>query len=285
MDKILSLNKVTLIITTRCNLKCRFCCEYVSQNKPFPDMTPEEEKVILAELFNIVENINTLHLSGGGEPFLHKELAELIEIAFEYKNLFDRFIIFTNSTIPISNELLKTFIRYRDKILVHASNYGIAKKQSETLYKILEENCIKHRIIKYYGNVQDFGGWVDFGKWESYGRTPGELSRVFHNCAVTRDMHGNWRTRDGKVHWCSRSQRGMELKFIPDNPDDYVDLFDNKTSREEKRNKFYLISNKKFLLACNHCSGEQGTQDETKRIPAAEQEVVEYGGSDSCKCV
>ena len=84
-------------------------------------------------------------------------------------------------------------------------------------------------------------------------------------------MRGNWRTRDGKVHWCSRSQRGMELGFIPDNPDDYVDLFD-LTTREEKQQKFRHIAEKHYLSACDRCSGDQGTNDITVRHKAAEQE-------------
>ena len=87
---------------------------------------------------------------------------------------------------------------------------------------------------------------------------------------MTRDMGGNWRTRDGKVHWCSRSQRGMELGLIPDCPEDYVDLFDNST-RAEKQEKFRRIANAPCLSACDRCSGDQGTDDQQKRYPAAEQ--------------
>jgi hypothetical protein len=83
-------------------------------------------------------------------------------------------------------------------------------------------------------------------------------------------MHGNWRTRDGKVHWCSRSQRGTELRLLPGNVDDYVDLLDGITG-EEKRAKFERIANKKNLSACDYCSGDQGTRDASKRFQAAEQ--------------
>jgi hypothetical protein len=83
-------------------------------------------------------------------------------------------------------------------------------------------------------------------------------------------MQGNWRTRDGRVHWCSRSQRGMELGLMPDCQQDYVDLLDDSPI-EAKRAKFRAIAAAKHLTACRHCSGDQGTGDPRRRRPAAEQ--------------
>ena len=65
------LDKFSLIILTRCNLRCKYCCEYVPVSKPFPDMTIEEERNILEHFFAVVDHVKTLHLTGGGEPFLH----------------------------------------------------------------------------------------------------------------------------------------------------------------------------------------------------------------------
>lgn len=95
------LNKFSLIILTRCNLRCRLCCEYVPQSRPFPDMTVEEARRILEAVFQVAEHINTLHLTGGGEPFLHPQLATLVETAMEYQQQFDVLMLFTNSTVPI----------------------------------------------------------------------------------------------------------------------------------------------------------------------------------------
>ncbi|MDR2357946.1 MAG: hypothetical protein LBD92_07705, partial [Oscillospiraceae bacterium] len=62
------LEKFSLIITTRCNLRCKLCCEYVPHNKPFPDMTVPEAENVLAAVFDVCGHITTLHLTGGGEP-------------------------------------------------------------------------------------------------------------------------------------------------------------------------------------------------------------------------
>jgi hypothetical protein len=242
----------------------------VPQNKPFPDMTVEEAERILTAVFKVAGHIVTLHLTGGGEPFLHPKLPELIETASRYANKFDRLMLFTNSTVPIKPKLLEQLKRYGDKLIVQLSQYGINPEREQHTAKILLDNGINCKIEKYYGDEQPFGGWVNFGGWNSYGRTPEELGRIFHSCAVTRDMCGNWRTRDGKVHWCTRSQRGTELELLPDNPNGYVDLLDGTTS-EEKRAKFENIAAAAYYPACDYCSGDQGTDDEIKRYKAAEQ--------------
>lgn len=264
------LNKFSLIILTRCNLRCKLCCEYVPQNKAFPDMTVEEAEQILMKLFSVVDRVNTIHLTGGGEPFLHPGLPELIETAMKFSDQFDRLMLFTNCTIPPSEKMLETLNRYREKILVQVSRYGVRPEQESRVLESLEGTRTRLKVEKYYGDDQSFGGWVDFGSWTAQNQQTNILEQRFQNCAVTRAMCGNWRTRDGKVHWCSRSQRGMELGLLPDHPEDYVDLFD-ETSAEEKRKKFDSIANGQYVLACDHCSGDQGTGDARKRYPAAEQ--------------
>jgi hypothetical protein len=240
--------------------------------KPFPDMTVEEAERILAAVFEVCGHITTLHLTGGGEPFLHARLPELIGAAVKYADKFDRLMLFTNSTVPVKAELLDAMARNRGKLLLQLSQYGINPEREQATAKLMLDNGVNCKIEKYYGDDQSFGGWVDFGKWEARGRTPDELEQIFKSCAVTRVMCGNWRTRDGKVHWCTRSQRGMELGLLPDNPDDYVDLFD-ATSVADKRARFERIAASRYLAACDRCSGEQGTNDANKRFKAAEQIV------------
>lgn len=234
-------------------------------------MTVSEAEQILKAAFDVAEHINTLHLTGGGEPFLHPQLPELVHAAMNYQNQFDTLMLFTNSTVPLSDNLKRVLKTYGQKILVQASRYGIYPEREEAVVNDLSSCGVRLKIEKYYGEDQSFGGWVDFGTWDAHGRTQEELSCIFHECSVTRVLKGNWRTRDGKVHWCSRSQRGMELGLIPDVPEDYVDLLDMTQTTEEKRNNFRRIAEKAYICACDHCSGDQGTIDQSKRYPAAEQ--------------
>ena len=265
------LEKFSLVILTRCNLKCRLCCEYVPQNTPFPDMTIEEAQKILGAAFSVVDRIRTLHLTGGGEPFLHPRLANLINTAMSYEDHFDRLMLFTNTTIPISQHVLDTIKRYKEKVIVQLSLYGVNPQKEISIVKALVDEGITCKVEKYYGQEQSFGGWVDFGDWQARNRMEEELDQVFHGCSVTSVLGGNWRTHNGKVHWCSRSQRGMELGLIPDDTGDYVDLLNDNLSYQEKRDKFKQIANARYLSACDYCSGDAGTEDKAKRYPAAEQ--------------
>jgi hypothetical protein len=251
----------------------------VPQNKPFKDITLEEEHSILEAAFDIVDHLEILHLSGGGEPFLHPLLPELIDEAMKYSGRFDKFMVFTNSTVPIPDKLMRTLKKYSEKLLVHASQYNVRPEKEAETFRILAANGINHRIIKYFGESQDFGGWVDFGNYQHFDKSPAELDAQFRNCAVTRDMHGNWRTRDGTLHHCTISQRGNELGLLKDNEDDFVDMLDKNTGRREKREKLFRLIHlleaapgSAHLKACEYCTGDHGTDDIYKRHPAAEQE-------------
>lgn len=267
----MELDKFSLVVTTRCNLRCKLCDEFIPTHKPFPDMTVAQAEKILAALFGVVDHVGLLHLSGGGEPFLNQELPGLVDACFAFQDRFDRLMVFTNSTIVPSEALLDALARHKEHIIVHASNYGLRPEVSQKVYEQLNARGIPLREIKYYGEDQDYGGWVDFGSWDARGRTQEELQQVFTNCGITKYMQGNWRTRDGKVHWCQRSQRGMELGILPDCPEDYVDLLDESKSAEEKRAAFERIAHTRSLSACDHCSGNHGTEDPEKRFPAGQQ--------------
>ncbi|MCQ2536829.1 MAG: radical SAM protein [Lachnospiraceae bacterium] len=263
-------NKFTIIIVTRCNLRCKLCCEFVPQNKPFEDIKIEECESILKEYFNVVDFVNTLHLSGGGEPFLHKELARLIESCMHYTDRFEKLMLFTNSTVILSQDLIETLTKYKDKIVVQVSHYGIKPELEMKNLEVIRSTGVTVKYLKYYGDDQYCGGWIDMGDWSERPDSNEELKAKYSNCAIHCKMLGNWRTRDGKVHICTRSQRGMELGLMPKFNDDYVDLFDD-SSVEDKRNKFIKITESNYINACKYCSGDWGTDIDSRRYPAAEQ--------------
>lgn len=60
------------------------------------------------------------------------------------------------------------------------------------------------------------------------------------------------------------------MGYVPDNPNDYVDLLGEGT-REEKQAKFIEIAKRRYISACDRCSGDLATLAQEKRHPAAEQ--------------
>ena len=73
------------------------------------------------------------------------------------------------------------------------------------------------------------------------------------------------------MHWCGRSIRGTELGMIPLQQDDYLDIFDETTTVEEKREKLERLHGGKKITACDFCNGYYGTDDMSKRYPAGGQ--------------
>ena len=270
MTEKLSLRKFTLMATLRCTLRCELCSESVPMDKPGDDLSLDMAKDILTAFFYVIDHVEILHMSGG-ETFLHPTLPEIIEACMKYRSQFDRFMIFTNSTVPISEALLDTLKKHKDCVVVHASDYNLTPDITDDVLGKLEDAGINVRRLHYHGDNQDFGGWVDYGGFEFRNLSPEALAIQFSTCAITSNMRGNWRTRDGKLFWCTRVHRGYELGLIPTDGKDFVDILDASTTRDEKRKKFKKIANAKYIDACNYCSGDCGTEEANKRFSAAKQ--------------
>ena len=73
----------------------------------------------------------------------------------------------------------------------------------------------------------------------------------------------------GKLYRCPFSANGTNLKAIPEDKTDIVDLVDDTISLKDLRKDIYnLVYNKEFLTACNYCNGRDFN---TKEIKAAIQ--------------
>ncbi|MBR2408348.1 MAG: radical SAM protein [Lachnospiraceae bacterium] len=277
-DKELRLLKLTYLITMQCNLNCKLCTEDIArfrkENRMLPNLTVAQLDELLEASFDVVDSVKLLHLSGG-EPFVHKDLAEMIDHTMRYADRFDNLMVFTNGTIPMRQELYDVFKKYGNKIILHATDYGFYSDKFERLMEQVKDTGIIIRRRHYHEDEAEFGGWVDLGDYECHGRSEEEKEAVFAACGIVKDMKGNWRTRDGKLHWCSRSLCGTEQGLIPSVANkDYVDLLDKNMTREEKREAIRNLMKVKTIEACNYCSGDFGTTDMSKRHRPAEQEEM-----------
>ena len=82
--------KIYIEITNRCNLNCSFCSKV---EKPLRNMTIEEFKLIISK---IKDKTDTIYLHVKGEPLLHPNLVDFLDIA-EENNL--KVNITTNGTL------------------------------------------------------------------------------------------------------------------------------------------------------------------------------------------
>ena len=266
VDKI-QLGMINLTPTMKCNLKCKLCGVMVPHYEHCPQMTTEEFEKTLDAIFAFVDHVRKLQITGG-EPFLYAKLAEAVEYCFNYRDRFDKMWIFTNGTVPISAGLQDALRKYKDKILVHISDYGVRREVTEKVVETLKDIGCEYRYLKYFGDQQYYDGWVDQGDFVCHNRNETDLENVFKTCPhVSRG--GSWYVRNGQMHWCGRSIRGEELKKVPVPENEYVDIFAGTVeSRKEKLKKVMECA---YITACNYCNGNYGTEQSEKRYPAGEQ--------------
>ena len=267
MSNKLHLARLAIVITTRCNLKCKLCSVGIpTQREPY-NIELVDFNGAVDRIFEVVGTVDSLEFAGG-EPLLHSDLPQMIKKYMEYKDRFGQWLLVTNGTMRISNDLVAVLREYKQYGVFHISDYNIYPEKTKLLTENLDKIGFKYRVDRYHGDDQYQGGWVDPGPIKPRGRNKETLADVFSNCGLVKNG-GCWRLHKGKIHLCTRSCRCIDEGF--DFPDDYLDLFDVNTGAWEKAEKLRKILSGPYLEACDYCNGDLGTQDKSKRFPAAEQ--------------
>lgn len=246
-------------ITTKCTLRCEQCSiliPYYPQENQYAE-TFESFKTRLDNLLKNVDCICKL-LVLGGEPFLNKELANMIEYASKKKQI--KFIeTVTNSTILPDESLLTVYKKYRNKnhiaISDYTSNPKLRNLKIDELKQILDKYNIPF-ICNYYP-------WTFMGHVHKENRTKEELIRMKNNC-YQQYCHGYY---NGDLYLCSRIF-GMRMSYdkqigtSSDNTvSDYVEITSENCSQE-----IVKLFCKPYFDACDYCHIKPD-----KKIPCAVQ--------------
>lgn len=236
------INNLDLVITTKCSLRCRDCCNLMQYyehpvNYPLDELTENTKK-----LLKYVSEINEIRVIGG-EPFMHPQLAEIIDmLAAESK--IKKISILSNGTIMPSENQWKSFAD--DKVILVYTNYGeeISKKL-KAIMEIVEERGINC----YYRDTED---WADCCKISDYKRDKNDLIRTLEECCAKHlyTMIGD------KIYRCPFIANARNLHAIDVEMDEYFDinkyLSDIGAGQREIQRLFY---EKDYFNACNYCPG------------------------------
>lgn len=114
------IKNATILVTDRCNSKCRMCNIWNTDKKSY-EMTPEEYREMFSrEEFKDLDDINI----SGGEALLREDIYEVVEAIMD-KRYVEMFFLSTNGTNPRKAlEVAKIAQKYAKKVFVAISIDG-----------------------------------------------------------------------------------------------------------------------------------------------------------------
>ncbi len=251
-------------LTERCSLKCKKCAHacYAVDSKA-QDMSLGMAKKSADFFFHFVDIIREFVLIGG-EPFLYRNLADIIEyIGENYRNKIVDFTITTNGTIIPDSSILELCRKYH--VIIRISNYSAGIKSLEKKYGQLLEKLNDYQVLYSMGNKEI--QWMDYGFETVYRNgTEEELIQVFDRCKTPcREIRGS------RYYYCVMARSVSDNLKLNVGKEDYLELAD--LTKQDKKVILEFdrgYSDKGYLDMCNRCRGAEASD---YPIPAAEQKL------------
>lgn len=258
VDNPIFLPSVTLVINQRCSLRCKYCTSYMNEysKEERVDFSLEQICHDIDAFFGAVDFVGTITVMGG-EPFMHRDISQIIEHLCKWKN-FGLISIATSGTYPIKEEQLEGL--YDERVNVSFSNYtpSITENQKNMFYKNIE-------VVKKAGVCHTVGlfspEWIVPSTLKNKNYTDEEITRRKANCTHWHQI------KNGKVHPCDFANSLYSL-HVADYPCDYVDL-NQDISREELRSQLKMYIDRPFYESCRYHGFAEGEKRLTAK--AAEQ--------------
>ena len=238
----LVINHCEIVVTEKCTLRCRDCANLMQFYKN-PENLNIKEIIDAFNLFlEVIDILCELRILGG-EPFVYKDLEQLLKTYIKNKKI-KKITVYTNSTIVPNRNILN--VLKDKKIVVHLSNYGVYSRNINKIKKIFEENH-----ITYYAH--NYEKWRDFGGLEKRNYSENQLKKLYKTC-VSGKCYTFYR---GKLYLCPRAAHGERLGIFQNRGNEYVDFskkdFDIDIKRKELKS---MLVETQILTACNYCNGE-----------------------------
>ncbi len=238
------LDYTEMFITSYCNLKCKYC----SASIPYYLNTYHIDLDFLLKQLNayldVIDGVETFRVIGG-EPFLHPNLADILDHLVASDKIHTVHIV-TNGTIVPRDERIRDILRNK-KVWLDISNYGEVSDKVSELEELRDQGEIQM-------NIDEVNNWFwPNHKYNDLQLGEEETAKRYHSCPDYCHV-----LRDGKFFTCGEA---FHIANIPDSPMkagvDYVDLLHGGGSRKKKRQEVLDVAFKRkpSLSACNRCGG------------------------------
>ena len=248
------LRSLDIMITTKCSMNCESCAnlmQYYTAAK-----NTDEEILKSVEIIN--ENVDDIleFRIIGGEPLMNKKWCEIANNILDH-NPNRTVFIYTNATIAPSDKQLETF--YGKDVNFYITDYGKLSRNVDKMILSLEKHGISY-------SRKPADNWVDCASIRQHHRPVSKLKQVFKECCAKQ----LYTLLNGKLYTCPFIANARNLKAIPDNKADYVDLLSNDENLKTKIKR--LVKMKHFFPGCDFCDGRP--HDPTKALEYAGKGLI-----------
>ena len=242
-----------VVVSERCSLRCRDCANLMQYYQTPKDCDVDRMFAAIDAFLAVIEKLYEFRVLGG-EPFLSKNLPQILDRLTTYEKC-EQVLVLTNGTIVPKKQTLRSL--QNKKICVQITNYGPLSRKYQELVALFDERKISYVVVKT-------DHWQDCGKIELQQRTPMELRRLFMDCCANDLLT----LLHGQLYRCPFAAHAENLKAIPPFDGDSIDLL-APTDHESLRGRlvdFYRKTNS--IEACRYCLGRDSA---TATVPAAIQ--------------
>lgn len=258
---------IDFFITSCCTLRCKLCAVGIPYFQHPHHVSVADAARQLDAFFEVWDEADRLNFIGG-EPMLHPQLYEIALEVLRHKDRIHSLRITTNGTVLPDERAIKLLSGCDIPFTVVISNYGSLSRKFIELQELLARYDISVRIDNYSSEDGGlyYGGWVDFGDYTYMNYDEKEVWRVWKECSCLKQHF--YHLDEGKVFQCPYPYQFYNRKGIIPEPGEYLDLFDESMSLEEKKQiaKGFF---QKPMSACKYCHSLN--EKNSKRYPPAEQ--------------
>lgn len=224
-----------IMMTQRCNLRCKKCANLMPYFAHPVDVPTEE---ILEDLTRVLQSVDVIYMLKmlGGEPLLHKGLAEVLRFAAASPKV--RHIeIVTNGILLPGEDLLAAMAD--PKIVVSISAYSRRfAKDPDALTALLDAHGVAHK-------TPGLDEWWDYGSLAPRHRPRAENEEMFARCPRCVTLV------DGEIFCCPRQGNGVSLGLVPKVEGEYVKVRDADAAQVTAG--LAGLSGLKSISTCDRC--------------------------------
>ncbi|MEQ8176173.1 MAG: radical SAM protein [Syntrophomonadaceae bacterium] len=232
---------IELVLTQRCNLRCRHCANRMQYYASPHDYEEEDYLESFTRVMDAVDGVAGMRIIGG-EPLLLPERIEKVIERFGSSDKIFCIDIPTNGTLLLK-ETTAAVLAGCPKATLLISDYGAPSRRVKELMTQLKGGKISHMLYPAHTP------WFDMGDFACYERSGEETQNLYRACL---SKEGCATLLGHELYLCPVAAHGAALGAVPRPGDEYVDLRDDTFLRERL---FRFFKRKTHLQACRFCLG------------------------------